>query len=197
MNSQTFYLAKDGHKGFLLLLALIVLGLIFELKILAFFFFCLCVLWVILFRDPDRHSSYLAPNAFLSPIDGKVTQLVFQDDQAIITIKVDVFDVGVLRAPITIDHYHLSKVFGSPLFFSSKKMLLSPKSVLDFEGQTMQIIQNLFHFSPIQSNKSFKQGERMGFLKAGEVKLTIKNIETKISIGDRLKGGESVIGYLQ
>lgn len=197
MGSQTFYLAKDGHKGFLFLIALVILALIFGLKIFAFLFFCLCVLWVLLFRDPERHSSFLAPNAFLSPIDGRVTQLVFQDEKAIITIQVGVFDVGVLRAPITISHYYLSKIFGSPLFFSSKKSLLSPQSTLKFEGHLMQITQNLFHFSPIECKESFKQGERMGFLKAGEIQLVLKNIETKISIGDQLKGGESVIGYLQ
>lgn len=197
MGSQTFYLAKGGHRGFLLLIALTILCLIFELKFFAFLFFCFCVLWIIFFRDPDRHSSFLAHNAFLAPIDGKVTQLVFQDDLAIITIKVNVLDVGVLRAPIAISDYHLFRVFGSPLFFSSMKSILSPQNTMTFEGHMMQITQNLFHLPPIESHRNFKQGERMGFLKAGEVRLRIKNIETKISIGDKLKGGESVIGYLQ
>lgn len=197
MGSQTFYLAKDGYRGLLFLVSLVILGLIFGLKAFAFFFFCFCVLWVILFRDPERRSSSLASNTFLSPIDGKVTQLVFQDNQAIITIKVDLLDVGVLRAPMKIDQYRLSKIFGPPLFFSSKKALLSPEVTMNFENHRMKITQYLFHFSPIEDNGSFKQGERMGFLKAGEIQLIVENIETKIDIGNQLKGGESVIGYLQ
>lgn len=197
MGSQTFYLAKGGHRGFLLLMALTILCLIFELKFFAFLFFCFCVLWIVFFRDPDRRSPFLSSNAFLAPIDGKVTQLVFQDDLAIITIQVKVFDVGILRAPIAINNYHFSRIFGSPLLFSSMKTILSPQDTIVFEGHTMQITQNLFHFSPIEFSKDFKQGDQMGFLKAGEIKLTIKNIEAKVSIGDKLKGGESVIGYLQ
>lgn len=197
MSSQTFYLAKGGHRGFLLLIALTILCLIFELKFFALFFFCFSVLWIIFFRDPDRHSPFLSHNAFLAPIDGRVTQLVFQDDLAMITIQVNLLDVGVLRAPIAISDYHISRIFGSPLLFSSMKSILSPQDTIAFEGHMMQITQNLFHCSPIEFNKDFKQGERMGFLKAGEIRLTIKNIETKVSVGDKLKGGESVIGYLQ
>lgn len=197
MNSRTFYLAKEGHKGVLFLIVLVVLSLIFEFKFLAFLFFCCCLLWAFLFRDPERHSSYLSANAFLSPIDGKVRQIVFREDQAIVTIDVGLFDVGVLRAPIAFEKPCFSQMFGSPLFFSSKKSLLSPQSVIVFENHSMKIMQNLFHFPPIEAYRSCKQGEKIGFLKAGEVELVIKDIEIKINIGDQLKGGESVIGYLQ
>lgn len=196
MNSQTFYVAKEGYRGLFLLATLIVFCLISEFNGIAFLLFCFCLFWAFLFRDPNRHSSYLAPNAFLSPVDGEVRDLVFQEDQVIVTIEVGLLDVGILRSPVAIDQYSVSQISGVPLFFSSQKHFLAPQSTIHFESCTMRITQNLFHLSLLDS-RNFKQGEKMGFLKAGEVQISIKNLESKIDIGDKLKGGESVIGYLQ
>lgn len=197
MRSPTLYLAKDGYKGLLFFLFLFFLGLILGFKALSFFAFCLCVLWAILFRDPERHPYSFEENAFLSPVDGKVIDLVFRENKVLMTIKVDVLDVGVLRAPINIDEYRLSKISGSPLYFSSKKALLCPQITMKFEKYAMKITQNLFRFLPIEAKASFRQGQKMGFLKAGEIELALEDIEVKVDVGQQLKSGESVIGYMQ
>ncbi len=197
MNSQNFFLAKEGHKGAILLAILIVLSLIFDLNHFAFLLFCFFAFWIVLFRNPERKAFHLSSNAFLSPIDGKIIQIQSNGDYALIRIEVGLFDVGILHAPVEIAFCQVANIYGSPLFFSSKKSMLSPQSEVVFGEHQMRFTQNLFHIPPIDSERSYSQGERMGFLKAGSVELRIKKIELKVNVGDRLKGGESVIGYLQ
>ena len=197
MNSQNFYFAREGQKGAIFLIVLVILSLIFDLNGLAFWLFGFLAFWLILFRNPERKAFHISSNAFLSPIDGKIIQIQSNGDYALIRIEVGLFDVGILHAPVEITSFQIANIYGSPLFFSSKKSLFSPQSEVSFGEHKMKIVQNLFHISPIDLAKNYAQGARMGFLKAGNVELRIKKIELKVNVGDKLKGGESVIGYLQ
>lgn len=171
--------------------------MIFDFNQLAFLLFCFFALWVFLFRNPDREAKNFSSNAFLSPIDGRVTRIASEGDYVYVNLDVGLFDIGVLRAPIEIVSYQFFHIHGSPLCLSSKASLLSPKIEINFGDHQMKIRQQLFHIHPLEPQNQFLQGERMGFLKQGKVELKMKKIELKINVDDRLKGGESVIGYLQ
>lgn len=196
MNAQTFYVAPIGQKGALVLFILFVLSVFLSFEVLAFCFFVALIAWIFMFRNPERLATHLSSNAFLAPIDGKVEEIYAEGEYSVVIIHVGILDVGVLRSPLYISSYDISCLYGVPLLFSSKKNLLSPNFSLSFANHLLKIEQNLFSFFPIEQKERFERGERMGFLKAGKIKLRIKNIELKINIGDKIKGGESVIGYL-
>ncbi|WP_027326951.1 hypothetical protein [Helicobacter pametensis] len=197
MNSQTFYISKYGQRGALILFVCLILSLVFSWDLFALIVFCCLFLWIVMFRNPERLATHLSPNAFLAPIDGKILEILTQGDRTKIVISVGVLDVGILRSPMHIDHYEISAIHGVPLFFSNKKEAFSPHLSLKFGNHFLKIQQNLFRINPLDEQKSFERGERMGFLKAGKVELELESVELKVNIGDKIRGGESVIGYLK
>ncbi|MCE3047176.1 hypothetical protein [Helicobacter kayseriensis] len=196
MSPRVFYIAQGGKKGALILLGLCIFSAILSFEFLACLFLILFALWVFAFRNPERLATHLSENIFLAPADGKIVEICAKGDKTKVVIEVGAMNVGVLRSPIAIKNYQLSKSCGVPLFFSKKRDFFSPVSSLSFLGHSICITQNLFRIEPFYSQGEFERGERMGFVKAGRVEMQIQKIELKVNVGDRIKGGESVIGYL-
>lgn len=197
MSSQINFLAKSGYKGAVWLVALLGASLLFGLGGLCFVFFISLVFWIILFRNPERNALHLSENAILAPIDGIVTDISSKAEVCQITIKNKLFDVGVIRSPQHIQAHTLLETHGIPLFFSSKKIFFNSEIIFSFGENKMTLRPQIFHLPPLYpSLNELERGERMGFMK-GEIILEIKKIETKLNVGDRVKGGESVLGYLQ
>lgn len=197
MNSQINFLAKSGYKGAIWLVALLGASMLFGLGGLCLVFFASLVFWVVLFRNPERIALHLSENAILAPIDGIITDISSKANICQITIKNQLFDVGVIRSPQHIQAYSTSEIYGIPLFFSHKKAFFNSKVTFCFGENKMIFRPQIFHLPPLYLNlNELERGERMGFMK-GELILEIKNIETKLNVGDKVKGGESVLGYLQ
>lgn len=196
MSPRIFYIAQGGKRGALILLGLCILSALLSFEVLACLFLVFFVLWVVAFRNPERLATHLSENTFLAPIDGKIIEIDTKGDKTKVVIEVGIMDVGVLRSPVVIKDYQLSASYGVPLFFSKKRDFFSPISCLTFSNHSICVIQNLFHIAPFYSQDCFERGERMGFVKAGRVEMQIQKIELKVNIGDKIKGGESVIGYL-
>ncbi|WP_305862265.1 hypothetical protein [Helicobacter cholecystus] len=197
MGSQINFLAKSGYKGTVWLVALLGVSLLFGLGSLCFIFLIFLIFWLILFRNPERNALHLSENAFLAPIDGVITEISSTANRCQIKIKNQLFDVGVIRSPRHIQAYTLSEIHGIPLFFSNKKSLFNSEIVFSFGENKMIFYPQIFKFYPLNLNlNELERGERMGFMK-GEIILEIEGIETKVNVGDRVKGGESVLGYLQ
>lgn len=197
MNSKITYLAKSGYKGAIILAALLGVAILLGLKNLAFLFAIALVGWVYMFRNPERVALHLSDNALLAPIDGEIKQIQSAGDKCIITIESKIFDVGVIRSPLNIQNYQISQTYGIPLYFSQKRDFFNPKVEFCFGENKMIFSPRLFHIFPLKSSiTTLERGERMGFMK-GEVQMEIKNLETKLNVGDKVRGGESVLGYLQ
>lgn len=198
MGSKITYLAKSGYKGALWLVGLLLVALFFGLSNLAFLFALALAFWIFMFRNPERVALHLSENAFLSPIDGEIKQIQSKENITTITISSNVFDVGVIRSPMDIEDFQVSSLYGIPLYFSKTKEFFASKIALDFKRGKMTFRPSLFHIYPLNpKTTTLERGERMGFMKAGEVVIEIRDIEVKVNVGDKLKGGESVLGYLQ
>lgn len=195
MNAQTFCIARSGIKGALILGALLIAGLIFSLETLSWCLFILFVFWVFMFRNPERLATNLSNNAFLAPIDGKIKEIDTRGNRSKVVVDVGILDTGVLRSPIKILNCKKSAFHGVPLLMQ-KQAFFSPEYILSFGHCLIKVTQNLFDSYPFFEQTSFERGERMGFVKVGKVELEIENIELKINVGDKIKSGESVIGYL-
>jgi phosphatidylserine decarboxylase len=171
--------------------------------LLAFFF-----LWF--FRDPERKVPDL-PAAVVSPGDGKVTDVseAFHDGGRFtrISIFLSVFDVHVNRSPITgvikQVKYQAGKFLNAMAAASAEQNEQNIVTVVG-EGQTVVFkqIAGLLARRIVFTKKigdRAERGERIGIIKFGSRVdvLLDPSANVQIKVGDRVKGGASILAYLQ
>ncbi len=149
------------------------------------------------FRNPERISSK-EKNIILAPIDGEVISINQEENQCSITIKVHFFDCGFLRAPLESKSIKVSKKSGLLLHFSPLADKLNEQITLKAPSFEILLSPRIFSASCYEG-ENFFIGERIGFIKTGEVKINLLKplASLNISIGDRILAGQSVIGYVK
>jgi phosphatidylserine decarboxylase len=171
--------------------------------LLAFF-----LLWF--FRDPDRAiPSY--PGAVVSPGDGKVTEVspvtIGNEKRTRISIFLSVFDVHVNRAPIagTIrDMRYQRGKFLNAMNVASAEQNEQNIVTIDGDGQTVVfkqiagLLARRIVFYPKIGDR-IERGQRVGLIKFGSrVDVLIDSAASlNVKVGDRVRGGASVLAYLQ
>ncbi|MGA9813248.1 MAG: phosphatidylserine decarboxylase family protein [Terriglobales bacterium] len=170
--------------------------------LLAFFF-----LWF--FRDPERVVPDSA-GAVVSPADGKVTEvssiLMNGVPRTRISIFLSVFDVHVNRSPlagvIREVHYQKGKFLNAMNPASAEHNEQNAVTV-EGEGQTVifKQIAGLLARRIVFTKKVgdvVGRGERVGLIKFGSRVdvLLAASATAQIKVGDRVKGGSSVLAYL-
>jgi phosphatidylserine decarboxylase len=142
------------------------------------------------FRDPERVIP-AEPGLLVSPADGKVTNICRTTFEGVsylhISIFLNVFDVHVNRSPIAgvIRRVSYQKVTveseGQTVIFKQIAGLLARRIVFNFNlGDNVQ------------------RGERIGLIKFGSRVdvLFPTSAGIQVKVGDRVKGGSSVLAYL-
>lgn len=171
--------------------------------LLAFFF-----LWF--FRDPERAIPAEA-GAVVSPGDGKVTDVSTVDvegrKQLRISIFLSVFDVHVNRSPIAgvvrEVRYQRGKFLNAMNAASAEQ---NEQNIVTVEGegrsvmfkQIAGLLARRIVFTPKIGDR-LERGQRVGLIKFGSrVDLLLDaSARVEVKIGDRVKGGASVLAYLQ
>jgi phosphatidylserine decarboxylase len=170
--------------------------------LLALFF-----LWF--FRDPDRPIPNEA-GALVSPADGKVTDIApvtsNGDSRLRISIFLNVFDVHVNRSPIggiiREVRYHKGKFVNAMNSASAEQ---NEQNVVTVEGDGQIVvfkqIAGLLARRIVFNKKvgdHVERGERVGLIKFGSRVdvLLDPSAALEVKIGDRVKGGSSVLAYL-
>lgn len=203
-------MVRDGYYyAFFLLIAAVLLGWLtaplwgIPCILLAGFF-----LWF--FRDPER----IIPDsegAIVSAADGKVTDIsaitVEGKQRTRVSIFLNVFDVHVNRSPIagTIRdvRYHRGKFLNA---MNEGCAELNEQNVVTVEGNGQTIILKQIAgllARRIVFNKKVgdpvSRGERVGLIKFGSRTDILFDPSAKLNVkkGDRVKGGSSVLAYLQ
>ena len=172
------------------------------LILLAFFF-----LWF--FRDPEREVPD-SPGAVVSPADGKVTDIspvtVGGAPCVRISIFLNVFDVHVNRSPIggvIRDVRYQKGKFLNAMNESSAE--LNEQNVVTVEGEGEAVIfkqiAGLLARRIVFAKKVgdyVQRGERVGLIKFGSRTdiLLDPSARLQIKVGDRVKGGSSLIAIL-
>ena len=167
------------------------------------------ILWF--FRNPKRNI-IKNPELILSPADGKVISIkevdeleFFKDKKLQISIFLSPLDIHVNRYPVS------GEVLYSKYHKGNYLVAWHPKSSEKNERTTIVIKNNKFgeimyrqiagavarrivNYAKVNSN--VKQGDDSGFIKFGSrVDLFLsKDSNLKIKVGDRVKGGLTVIG---
>ncbi|WP_343352983.1 phosphatidylserine decarboxylase [Helicobacter mastomyrinus] len=206
--TTTQIIAKQGWIGALVLLGAFLLTLWFDWNLCAFVLFVLLVLWLIMFRNPERIPNINESNAFTSPVDGIIRDIQSIEGEINILIETRFIDVGVIRAPYDVVKGECQEKRGLSLTCCAKdktNLLNASMSFQSLEDRkfTLDFYPIFFSSHHIFASSDLNVGERIGFMKAGMTRINIPQqkglnaaeVELKVSIGDRVKALQSVIGY--
>ena len=171
---------------------------------------CLALFVFSFFRDPERVVPD-APGAVVSPGDGKVTDvsLVRQGggEQARISIFLSVFDVHINRSPIAgivRDVRYQRGKFLNAMNQASAEQNEQNIVCIEGDGQTVVLKQiagllaRRIVFLP-KIGDHLERGQRVGLIKFGSRVdvLFDPSASLAVKVGDRVRGGASVLAYLQ
>ena len=172
--------------------------------------FLLALFFLWFFRDPDR-AIPADPGAVVSPGDGKVTDVspvtVGNERRTRISIFLSVFDVHVNRSPIAgavRDIRYQRGKFLNAMNVASAEHNEQNIVTLEGEGRTVVfkqiagLLARRIVFYPKVGDR-LERGQRVGLIKFGSrVDVLIDSAASlNVKIGDRVRGGASVLAYLQ
>ena len=161
------------------------------------------------FRDPERMIPE-SGDAVVSPADGKVTDLstvvLGGSERNRISIFLSVFDVHVNRSPIAgviRDVRYQPGKFLNAMNPACAECNEQNTVTIEGDGHTIifKQIAGLLARRIVFTKKigdRVERGERVGLIKFGSRTdvLLAANAEVAVKVGDRVKGGSSIIGYL-
>ena len=155
------------------------------------------------FRDPHREIPQ-GEGLIVSAADGRVTRIENNEDSKLVSVFLSPLDVHVNRSPV-------SGVINSITYTKGKKMpatsneasLLNERNSLNIVGD--QITVTCTQIAGILARRivcwphegdNLERGQRFGLIKFGSRTdvLMPADVEITVKIGDRVKGGETVIG---
>ncbi len=170
---------------------------------------------LIFFRDPQR-SIPDNPNAILSPADGRIVQIMeinedefFKQKVMRISIFLSVFNVHVNRSPFsgTVEHFRYRQGSFLPAF-KEDASLENEQTAIGIIGENNRKVM----FTQIagiiarrivcelREGHRTQAGDRMGMIRYGsrvDVYFLPSEAEIKVKKGDRVKGGESILGVFK
>ena len=167
------------------------------------------------FRDPHRVIPD-SPDAILSPADGKIIQITeveesqfFKRKVSRVSIFLSIFNVHVNRIPIsgTVDFFRYYKGKFLPAF-NNKASLDNEQTaigIIDSGGRKVMFTQIAGIIArrivcEVREGHRVKAGERMGMIRYGsraDVYFPGEEVKLRVKVGDKVIGGETVIGVFQ
>jgi phosphatidylserine decarboxylase len=203
-------MVRDGYLYALPLIAVAVLLTWLTSPIWAVVPALLAIFFLWFFRDPERAIPDDA-GAVVSPGDGKVTEVapvtVGTKELLRISIFLSVFDVHVNRSPIagvvSEIRYQRGKFLNAMNVTSAEQ---NEQNIVTVEGdgqtvifkQIAGLLARRIVFHPKVGDR-LERGQRVGLIKFGSRVdvLFHASARVKVKIGDRVKGGASVLAHLQ
>jgi phosphatidylserine decarboxylase len=204
-------------EGFIFILPLLVLTVIFisvGIKSLAVLFLVLTLFVTNFFRNPER-TIPTDTNAVVSPADGRVLKIEDVEGNGLITGKckkvsifMNVFNVHVNRTPYTgtvkTIRYEEGKFFNASLDKASSLNEKNSVLVQTSDGREILTVQIAGLVARrivcwVKEGMNIERGERFGLIRFGSRLEVFMPVDTEIlvSVGDKVRAGETKIGSLQ
>jgi len=204
-------------EGFIFILPLLVLTVIFisvGIKSLAVLFLVLTLFVTNFFRNPER-TIPTDTNAVVSPADGRVLKIEDVEGNGLITGKckkvsifMNVFNVHVNRTPYTgtvkTIRYEEGKFFNASLDKASSLNEQNSVLVQTSDGREILTVQIAGLVARrivcwVKEGMNIERGERFGLIRFGSRLEVFMPVDTEIlvSVGDKVRAGETKIGSLQ
>jgi len=178
-------------------------GILFPVAALAFVL--LTVFMAYFFRDPRRTTPGEA-GVVVSAADGRVTRIEENENGKVVSVFLSPLDVHINRAPIAGRITKIEYIRGkkNPAT-SDRASLINERNSLTIEGEKMTIVctqiagivaRRIICWS--KEGDNLELGEKFGLIKFSSRTdlLMPKNVEIMVEIGDRVVGGETIIGRL-
>lgn len=163
------------------------------------------------FRDPER-APLSEQNIIVAPADGRVTrvaQVIPNDAQSpqVVSIFLSVFDVHVNRAPIAGEIVDVAYTKGRFMIATREEAsVVNEQNALTIRGERMTVVCKQIAGVLARRIVCWKRkgekvdlGERFGLIKfSSRTDLVLPpEVEVSVRVGDRVRGGVSVIGRLR
>lgn len=209
-HTTTQIIAKEGWKYLITFGVLFLLAKLFDIDFLEFLFFILFLFSAYVYRNPERIAEEDDEFAIVAPADGKIKKIekIHEDkyinkQMLLVSIESSVLDASITRMPTSGKIKKTAKKHGLFLPLSSLKApLLNERASMVCETPMGEILitQIAGIFSPsidiFKTIGSFKSASRWGVMIDGETRLLLPlESRIKVSIGDSVKSGESILGY--
>jgi len=208
---KTEIILKEGYpfifiSGILFLISLFFKFALFsQLLLLAVFLF-----FVYFFRNPERIPEDESEGAIISPSDGEIIEIIqtkapiVNKEMIKISIRLSLFDVHVQRSPINGEITAKEYIHGMFLNLNNNKASeLNEQNRVLFKNSSEIVVNQIAGFITrriVDFDKigSVKLGERYGMIMFGsQVDLYVpKNAKIKVTEFQKVKAGESLIGFL-
>lgn len=196
--NNTQIITKESFNGLFALGIWIVFCWFFDFSFGAFIGVLGLLAWVWAYRNPERIALQQGKDIVLAPIDGYISNIEQLENGVCIHIKVGFFDVGLVRAPTNSKELSISKQAGLLAYFSPLNESLNESLHAKSKNFEIMLLPRIFRHSSFYAPIEYKAGDRIGFMKVGEVKMCVYgNIEMISRIGDKIQAGVSVVGNLR
>jgi len=209
---KTEIILKEGYPFIFVSGGLFLLSLFFHFS--AFWqilFFVLFAFFVFFFRNPERVPEDESKGAIISPSDGEIIEIVdaispiIEEAMIKISIRLSIFDVHVQRSPI--EGEMIAKEYIHGLFLSlnsNKASKFNEQNRVLFKNENISIVVNQIagfitrRIVDFRGCGRVKLAERYGMIMFGsQVDLYVpKNTKIKITEFQKVKAGESLIGFI-
>lgn len=178
----------------------------FHLWIFVAIFVFLALFMAFFFRDPKRNT----PNddsLVISAADGKVTRVEETDLGKLVSVFLSPLDVHINRSPIAGKVKSVTYVAGKKMpATSNEASFINERNSLEIEGEKMTVVctqiagilaRRIVCWS--KEGDDLELGQKFGLIKFSSRTdlLMPKNVEVMVGIGDRVRGGETVIAKLK
>ncbi len=208
---KTEIILKEGYPFILAAFGFFLFSLLF----LGEFFILISVLFlaffIYFFRNPERIAEDFSKGVIISPSDGTILSItedispITKEESLKISIRLSIFDVHIQRSPLQGEIKAKEYIHGEFLSLNNEKANeLNEQNRVLFENKDTKIVVNQIAGFITRRIVSFKDlgpiklGERYGMIMFGsQVDIYLpKDINLKVSEFQKVKAGESVIGYL-
>ena len=198
-------MVRDGIP-FVLMPVLVAAGFgLFGFWPIALFWAAIAAFMLYFFRDPDRVVPH-GPGLIVSSADGRVTRVDETADGKLVSVFLSPLDVHVNRSPIAGTITKISYVKGAHrAAMGNDTSLTNERNSLVIEGdgltvtctQIAGILARRIVCWP-QTGDKLERGQRFGMIKFGSRTdlLMPREAEILVSIGDKVRGGETVIARI-
>lgn len=198
-------MVKEGLPFVIVPALIVAVSAILQLWIVSAIFLLLALFMIYFFRDPDR----VVPTGkglIVSAADGRVTKVQESADGKLVSVFLSPFDVHINRAPIAgrIEKIEYTKGKKIPAT-NNDASLVNERNSLVFDADGVQVtctqIAGILARRIVcwaSTGDDLERGQRFGLIKFSSRTdlLMPADVEIKVKLGDKVRGGETVIARI-
>lgn len=210
---KTEIILKEGYPYIIVSFLIFLSSLIFSFPLIfQLGFFILFLFFVYFFRNPERIPQDESDGVIISPSDGTIILItdavspITKEESIKISIRLSIFDVHIQRSPIDGEMRAREYIHGEFLYLSDEKASeLNEQNRVLFENDKAKIVVNQIAGFITRRIVMFRDlgkinlAQRYGMIMFGsQVDVYVpKNTVIKVSEFQKVKAGESILGFVE